>query len=239
MADNSEELTEFVDININDVPSSSSNNSRNIISPVVKLRRRGSRMLQRGASLVQNIDKKTGTSNAVAHCAIHTAAMVLDRPKANKLKNVEGWFALELMIVEKVVEEDKSVDGNKENKSASDTATSITCNNDSIDNNGDDGISGKKLESYSMTSTGLYLDVKEARVRRGADIIVWPKTQGSNQVWRYDKKEAVLESKLNGLLLDVNGASQKANTKVFLYHTSYLVMTPPLSLINSMCLFLF
>jgi hypothetical protein len=58
------------------------------------------------------------------------------------------------------------------------------------------------------------MDISEARVRRGAEVILWPKTGGNNQVWRYDVKKHALQSRLNGLLLDINGGSHKANTKV-------------------------
>jgi hypothetical protein len=229
----------FVDINLQDIPPPTVTHplNRRIIAPVAKLTRKGSKVLQRGASLLQDMDKKTGTSNAVAHLAIHTAAMILDRPKETKLKRMEGWFALELMIVEKVVEEKQAPTDNLNNANNHSGAAEVpddttTGYNNSINNNvnksannnekpsttfaADDDAANhqEKLESYTMTATGLYMDISEARVRRGAEVILWPKTGGNNQVWRYDVKKHALQSRLNGLLLDINGGSQKANTKV-------------------------
>lgn len=226
-----QENSDFVDININDDTSSQPNNHRernddissnrhNIISPVMKLTRRGSRIIQRGASKIQENIKKTtpkGSGNIVAHYAIHTAAMVLDRPKEGKLKNLEGWFSLELMVVEKIKEEE--IKKHQKMKVGAVDIDINTATNNKTDENGckegnTDGIDkDENLDSYTMTSTGLYLDVKEGRTRRGADIIIWPKTNGTNQMWRYDEG-GFLQSRLNGLLLDVNGGSQKANTKV-------------------------
>ena len=46
-----------------------------------------------------------------------------------------------------------------------------------------------------LAGTGLFLDVSGQRLRRGASLVVWPKTRGYNQIWRHDPQTGALQSR--------------------------------------------
>jgi len=58
--------------------------------------------------------------------------------------------------------------------------------------------------------SGLYLDVSGQRMRRGAGLVAWPKTRGYNQIWRHDPISGTIQSRLNGLVVDIEGGAVEA-----------------------------